>query len=587
MSIEVNCPSCGAKLKLPEKFARRGLVCTRCRHEFRLSDVADARPASIQPTLSPSQPAPPPLVPTTPAATTRAAVNPGSAQPTRTRPAPVPPVSARVPSRVVAAATTPRHPLANRPSPPAGAPRPARPAPIATDRRPKPDEWEAVADDVWEQLDEPDLETAALPPRREVSKPSQGRKRRGSKRRSDGSDWPFYLFGTVCFGPLLVLILVMWTWSALARVSAAADKTAAQAAQNANVNQPPAGAIPAQPAAEPILVHGALPPPGPAQNAADPNANVAAGNAAPAARAAMPRKIAPAGAPPAAAAQAPPQFNPPAIPQAPQIPNAARRRAAGGRLSEMRRQQDERWRVMQEELDRARRQAAADWDARHKGQPGVGTNPFAPNNAGGAAPGNAGNGADANPAGGIGGPGNFGQGNIGQGNVAQLQPGAGNFGQLNPQFGQANAQPADQAAGSAGRTRPSVLDPYLSKQQQGILGIVAAFWNLAMIIYLFSGVAATFGKAGRPRWGAIVPIYNIVLLFSIAEVSLWWALLLFVPLLNLLVIALVALGVAEKFGKGGLFAMGLAFLGPIFYPVLGFGHARYQRSQTRFASDSY
>jgi hypothetical protein len=58
-------------------------------------------------------------------------------------------------------------------------------------------------------------------------------------------------------------------------------------------------------------------------------------------------------------------------------------------------------------------------------------------------------------------------------------------------------------------------------------------------------------------------------------------------LLNYLVLLLVAFSIAEKFGKGSAFAVGLAFVAPIYYPVLGFGSARYQSPRTRFASDSY
>jgi hypothetical protein len=34
--------------------------------------------------------------------------------------------------------------------------------------------------------------------------------------------------------------------------------------------------------------------------------------------------------------------------------------------------------------------------------------------------------------------------------------------------------------------------------------------------------------------------------------------------------------IAEKFGKGGGFAVGLIFLPFIFYPILGFGSATYK-----------
>ncbi|MBI3462096.1 MAG: signal peptidase I [Planctomycetes bacterium] len=91
-----------------------------------------------------------------------------------------------------------------------------------------------------------------------------------------------------------------------------------------------------------------------------------------------------------------------------------------------------------------------------------------------------------------------------------------------------------------------------------------------------AGVWRVFTKAGKPGWGALVPIYNVVLLLEIAKRPLWWLLLLFVPVVNLIVAVIVSVDVAKHFGKGVGFGVGLAFLGFVFYPVLGFSNARYQ-----------
>jgi hypothetical protein len=65
MSIDVVCPGCGAKLKLPEKFAGRGLVCPKCQHEFRLSSIpAPTASSQRQRDAAPLQK--PPLLPTGP-----------------------------------------------------------------------------------------------------------------------------------------------------------------------------------------------------------------------------------------------------------------------------------------------------------------------------------------------------------------------------------------------------------------------------------------------------------------------------------------------------------------------------------------
>lgn len=99
---------------------------------------------------------------------------------------------------------------------------------------------------------------------------------------------------------------------------------------------------------------------------------------------------------------------------------------------------------------------------------------------------------------------------------------------------------------------------------------------LALAIFIFAGVWKTFEKAGKPGWGAIIPIYNFILLLEIAGKPIWWIILLFIPFVNLIVVILIYIEVAKKFGKGAGFGLGLAFLGFIFFPILGFGDAQYQ-----------
>lgn len=106
----------------------------------------------------------------------------------------------------------------------------------------------------------------------------------------------------------------------------------------------------------------------------------------------------------------------------------------------------------------------------------------------------------------------------------------------------------------------------------GFLGLV---W-LVIAVLVIVGIWKVFTKAGQPGWASIVPIYNLVVLMKIAGKPLWWILLCFIPLVNLITIILVSIAVAEKFGKGAGYGLGLTFLGFIFYPMLGFGDARYR-----------
>jgi hypothetical protein len=69
---------------------------------------------------------------------------------------------------------------------------------------------------------------------------------------------------------------------------------------------------------------------------------------------------------------------------------------------------------------------------------------------------------------------------------------------------------------------------------------------------------------------------NVYTLLKIAGRPGWWLLLLLIPLVNLIIGILLALDLAKSFGKGAGFGLGLAFLGPIFYPILGYGSATYK-----------
>jgi Family of unknown function (DUF5684) len=101
--------------------------------------------------------------------------------------------------------------------------------------------------------------------------------------------------------------------------------------------------------------------------------------------------------------------------------------------------------------------------------------------------------------------------------------------------------------------------------------------ELAIIVLIVAGFWMTFTKAGEPGWASIIPIYHLIVLFRIGGKPWWWVLLLLIPIVNLIISIIVAIDVAKNFGKGAGFAIGLAFLPFIFYPILGFGDARYQK----------
>jgi hypothetical protein len=113
--------------------------------------------------------------------------------------------------------------------------------------------------------------------------------------------------------------------------------------------------------------------------------------------------------------------------------------------------------------------------------------------------------------------------------------------------------------------------------QIGFSSTFLIFW-CGIAILSIAGMWKVFEKAGEPGWAAIVPIYNVWVLLRIARQPWWMIFLFIIPLINIIMFLIVGLAVAKNFGRGAGFGLGLTFLGFIFYPILGFGDARYQAS---------
>lgn len=106
-------------------------------------------------------------------------------------------------------------------------------------------------------------------------------------------------------------------------------------------------------------------------------------------------------------------------------------------------------------------------------------------------------------------------------------------------------------------------------------GMLVLVIQLAVIIAVLAGAWKMFQKAGKPGWAAIIPIYNIIVILEICGRPIWWILLMLIPCVNIVVAIIMWIDVAKSFGKSELFGIGLAFLGFIFIPILGFGSAQY------------
>jgi Family of unknown function (DUF5684) len=99
-----------------------------------------------------------------------------------------------------------------------------------------------------------------------------------------------------------------------------------------------------------------------------------------------------------------------------------------------------------------------------------------------------------------------------------------------------------------------------------------------LIGYVLTVIALwpVFRKAGRPGWGALIPIYNSYLLVKVAGLHGATILLYLIPIVNLIFSIVVAVRVARGFGHGGAFGFFLLWLLSIIgYLVIGYGPSRY------------
>lgn len=111
----------------------------------------------------------------------------------------------------------------------------------------------------------------------------------------------------------------------------------------------------------------------------------------------------------------------------------------------------------------------------------------------------------------------------------------------------------------------------------GLLAFVAVIWLIciACAVLQIIGMWKTFKKAGLNGWAAIIPFYNIYTLCKMAWGNGWLFFLFLIPLGGIVFMIATYIRVAKVFGKSGGFAVGLIFLAPIFWMILGLGNGEY------------
>ena len=101
------------------------------------------------------------------------------------------------------------------------------------------------------------------------------------------------------------------------------------------------------------------------------------------------------------------------------------------------------------------------------------------------------------------------------------------------------------------------------------------FW-IVMTVVLIVANWKIFTKAGKPGWAILIPIYNIIVMMQIIKKPLWWVIILFVPIVDIVFVILIVYNLVIRFGQPGWHVILALFLGIIYYPYLAFSKAEYQ-----------
>lgn len=79
-----------------------------------------------------------------------------------------------------------------------------------------------------------------------------------------------------------------------------------------------------------------------------------------------------------------------------------------------------------------------------------------------------------------------------------------------------------------------------------------------------------YRKMGYEGWEAIIPFYNLYILFKEIMGDGWKFLLLFIPIYNIYLTFVLYINLAHAFGQSTGFGVGLVLLSPVFTCILAF-----------------
>jgi hypothetical protein len=93
-------------------------------------------------------------------------------------------------------------------------------------------------------------------------------------------------------------------------------------------------------------------------------------------------------------------------------------------------------------------------------------------------------------------------------------------------------------------------DPGISPFLTGGIMLFFVIFGLGVYVYMALALQTIATKTGTENaWLAWIPIANLILMLTVAKKPLWWILLFFIPVVNIVMAILVWMAVAEARGK--------------------------------------
>jgi len=104
--------------------------------------------------------------------------------------------------------------------------------------------------------------------------------------------------------------------------------------------------------------------------------------------------------------------------------------------------------------------------------------------------------------------------------------------------------------------------------------IIILIISALLIIFEVICMWRVYKKLGLPGWNCIVPIYNIYVLFKLANIPMWMFILLFLPLVNFYPIYLINISIVDRLGMKRMYAILMLFIPFIIWPLFAFSKAK-------------